>query len=162
MTEIERIAHLLEETFEGQPYYGPSVLGALKSVTADMAIRKPRWSAHSIWSLVAHLTAELHYARAVLDRTAGPWVEGQTTWPAITNTSEAAWEQAVKELKRANRALARAVKQLDDALLDQNPIRVRRPYYVMLHGTIQHNVYHAGQISLLTGQMASHRMRLLK
>ena len=99
MTEIERIAHLLEQTFQGQPYYGPSVLRALKSVTADVAIRKPRRSAHSIWSLVAHLTAELRYARAVLDGTAGPWIEGQTTWPAITNASEAAWQQAVKELK---------------------------------------------------------------
>lgn len=111
---------------------------------------------------MAHLTAELHYAHALLDGTAGPWVEGQTTWPAITNTSEAAWQQAVKELKKANRALARAVKRLDDALLDQNPIRVRGPYYVMLHGTIQHNVYHAGQISLLTGQMAPRKMRPLK
>ena len=153
MSEIERIAHLLEQTFEGKPYYGPSVLGALKNVTAKIAVRKPRWSAHSIWSLVAHLTAELHYARAALENTAGPWIEGETTWPAIPNTSEVAWQQTVQELKKANRALLRAVKQLDDAILDQNPIRVQGPYYVMLHGTIQHNVYHAGQISLLTGQM---------
>ena len=153
MSEIERIAHLLERTFEGKPYYGPSVLGALKDVTAEIAARKPRWSAHSIWNLVMHLTAELHYAHAVIEGTAGPWVEGQTTWPAIPDLSEAAWQQAVKELKQANRALVRAVKQLDDAILDQNPIRVRGPFYIMLHGTIQHNVYHAGQISLLTGQL---------
>jgi uncharacterized damage-inducible protein DinB len=30
---------------------------------------------------------------------------------------------------------------------------MRRTYYVMLHGTIQHNVYHAGQISLLRRQL---------
>lgn len=141
-----------KKTFEGQPYYGPSVLRALKGVTANVAARKPRWSAHSIWSLVAHLTAELHYARALIDGTAGLWIEGQTTWPAIPNTSEAAWQQAIKELKKANRALVRAVKPLDEALLEQSPIRVRGPYYVMLHGSIQHNVYHAGQISLLAGR----------
>jgi hypothetical protein len=44
--------------------------------------------------------------------------------------------------------------QLDDAILDQQPIRVRGPFYLMLHGTIQHTVYRAGQISLLRGQMA--------
>jgi hypothetical protein len=43
------------------------------------------------------------------------------------------------------------VSQLDDAILDKNPIWVQGPFYVMLHGTLQHNVYHAGQISLLTG-----------
>lgn len=154
MSEIARITRLLEQIFEGKPYYGPSVLGALENVTADVAARKPRWSAHSIWDLVAHLTAELDYARAVIEGTAGPWVEGETTWPAITETSDAAWQKAIQDLEKANRALVRAVKQLDDTILDEKPIRVRGPFYSMLHGTIQHNVYHAGQISLLTGQMA--------
>ena len=89
MSEIGRIAHLLEQTFEGKPYYGPSVLSALEHITADVALRQPPWSAHRIWDIVAHLTAELVYARQVLEGTAGP-------------------------------------------------------YYLMLHGTIQHNVYHAG------------------
>lgn len=155
MSEITRIARLLKQTFEGHPYYGPSVLGTLKGVTAEVAIQRPRWSAHSIWDLVAHLTGELRHARAVIDGTAGPWVEGQTTWTTITDTSDAAWQQAIADLKQANRALVRAVQRLDDAILDQKPIRVRGPYYVMLHGTLQHSIFHAGQISLLTGQMAA-------
>ena len=79
MSEIARIARLLEQTFEGKPYYGPSVLSALESVTADVAIQKPCQSVHSIWELVTHLTAELNYARAVIEGIAGPWIEGQTT-----------------------------------------------------------------------------------
>jgi uncharacterized damage-inducible protein DinB len=152
--EITRIARLLGETFEGAPYYGPSIVGTLAHVTADVATRKPLWSAHSIWELVAHLTAELDYARAVIEGTAGPWVEGETTWPAITDTSGAAWQKAVQDLTRANRAFVRAVERLDDAILDQQPIHVRGPFYVMLHGTMQHSIYHSGQISLLTGQMS--------
>lgn len=153
MSEIARIARLLEQTFEGTPYYGPSVLGVLEHVTADLASRKPQGSAHSIWDLVTHLTAELNYARTAIEGTAGPWIEGQTTWPPITDTSEAAWQQAINDLKHANRGLVRVVEQLDDAILDQNPIRTQGPFYVMLHGTLQHNVYHAGQIALLTRQM---------
>ena len=153
MSEIARIARLLEQTFEGKPYYGPSVLGALTGVTAAVAVRKPPWSAHCIWELVGHLTAELIYAREVVEGTAGPWTAGETTWPALTDTSEAAWQKAINDLKKANRALVRAVKKLDDAILDKKPIQVRGPFYVMLHGTMQHNIYHAGQISLLTGQM---------
>ncbi len=153
MTEIARIARLLKQTFEGTPYYGPSVLGALAGVTADVAARKPQWSAHCIWDLVAHLTAELIYARAIIDGTAGPWIAGTTTWPAITDTSDAAWQKAISDLKKANRALVRAVEQFTDDILDQKPIRVGGPFYLMLHGTMQHNIYHAGQISLLAGQM---------
>jgi hypothetical protein len=152
MGEISRIARLLEQTFEREPYYGPSVLGTLTGVSAAVAAGKPQWSAHSIWELVAHLTAELNYARAVIERTAGPWTAGETTWPAITDTSDAAWQAAVHDLKRANRALVRVVRNLSDDVLDKKPIRVRGPYYVMLHGTMQHSIFHAGQISLLTGQ----------
>lgn len=150
MNEIERIARMMKQTFEGSPYYGPSVIGALENVTADIAARKPPWSAHTIWSLVVHLTAELVYAREVIEGTAGPWDE-TTTWHEVTDISEAAWERAIEDLKRANRALVRLVKKLDDDVLDQQPIRVRGPYYLALHGTMQHNVYHAGQISLLRG-----------
>lgn len=152
MSEIDRIVGLLEESFEGKPYYGPSILGTLENVTADVATRKPRWSAHSIWDLVAHLTAELDYALSVIKGTAGPWIEGETTWPALTDTSEVAWQKAVTDLKRANGAFVQAVKQLDDTVLDRKPIRVRGPYYLMLHGTLQHSIYHSGQISLLAGQ----------
>ena len=153
MSEITRIAALMEETFEGSPYYGDSVLGALEGVTAEVASQRPPWSAHSIWDLVAHLTAELDYARAVIEGTAGPWVDGETTWPAISDRSREAWDEAVADLKRANRALVAAVRQLDDTVLEKRPVRVRGPFYIMLHGTMQHSIYHAGQISLLTGQM---------
>jgi hypothetical protein len=152
VSEIARIAALLEETFEGSPYYGDSVLGALEGVTAEVASQRPPWSAHSIWDLVAHLTAELDYARDVIEGTAGPWVDGETTWPAIPDRSRGAWGEAVEELKRANRALVDLVKQLDDTILEEQPVRVRGPFYIMLHGTMQHSIFHAGQISLLTGQ----------
>ena len=153
MREIDRIARLFKQTFEGSPYYGPSVLGALESVPASVAARRPRWSAHCIWELVTHLTAELTYALDVLGGYPEPWVEGETTWPTITDTSEEACERAIKDLKKANRALVRAIKKLDESILDKKPPRVRGPYHLMLHGTMQHNIYHAGQISLLTGQI---------
>jgi len=153
MSEIDRIANLLKQTFEGKPYYGPSLLGALEGVTAEIAIRRPAWSAHSIWSIVTHLTAELIYAREVIEGTAAPY-DGKT-WFEIVEPSELAWQQAVKDLKRANHFLVRAVKQLDDKVLTEKPVRVRGPFYIMLHGTLQHNIYHAGQISLLAGQKAS-------
>jgi hypothetical protein len=153
VSEITRIAGLMEETFEGKPYYGDSVLGALENVTAEVAIKRPPWSVHSIWDLVIHLTAELDYAHKVIEGTAEPWVEGETTWPAIPDRSEEGWSVALEDLKRANRALVGAVKQLDDAILDRQPVRVCGPFYVMLHGTMQHSIFHAGQISLLAGLM---------
>ena len=36
-----------------------------------------------------------------------------------------------------------------DDILERQPPVVSGPFYVTLHGTIQHGVYHAGQIALL-------------
>ena len=149
MSETGRIARLLEQTFEGAAYYGPSVLGVLAGVDAATAARQPASGAHSIWEVVAHLTAELDYARSVIDGSPAAWIEGATTWPAVTDTSAAAWQDALRGLKRANRALVRRIEALDDDILGRQPPVVSGPFYVTLHGTIQHGVYHAGQIALL-------------
>jgi hypothetical protein len=146
MTEIERIARMFRQTFEGKPYYGPSVLGALVGVTAEVAAQKPVRDAHSIWEIVLHLVVELQYALEVVEGTAGPY---GGTWPQVVATTEAAWEEAVAELKSANRALVRAIRKFDDSILEQKPVHVRGPFYTMLHGTMQHNIYHAGQIAIL-------------
>lgn len=154
MRERDRIVSLLEQTFEGSSYYGPSVIKTLENVTVDVASRKPQWSAHTIWELVVHITAELNYARSVIEGTAGPWIEGETTWKAITDNSEELWQAAVQDLIKANRAFVQVARGLDDAILDKQPIRVRGPYYLMLHGVMHHSIYHSGQISLLAGQIA--------
>jgi uncharacterized damage-inducible protein DinB len=53
------------------------------------------------------------------------------------------------ELKRANRTLVRRIEALDDDILGRQPAGVSGPFYGTLPGTIQHGVYHAGQIALL-------------
>ena len=152
MSETERIARLLEQTFEGKAYYGPSVMATLEDVTVDEATQKPCDSAHTILEIVLHLAAELIYASAVIEGTAGHW-DDSSTWLDAGDASEDTWKRAVEGLKRANRSLVHAVMGLDDAILDKKPVRVMGPYYVMLHGTIQHSVFHAGEISLLCGQL---------
>ncbi|MFX0064627.1 MAG: DinB family protein [Candidatus Hermodarchaeota archaeon] len=148
MKQTERIARLVEQTFEGNPYYGYelSVLGSLEGVTASIAVQKPSQITHSIWEIVLHLTTELRYALEVIQGTAGPM---EDTWPEINDKTEQAYEKAIDELKKANRALVSAIENLDDSVLELKPIRVRGPYYTMLHGTMQHSIYHTGQIIIL-------------
>jgi uncharacterized damage-inducible protein DinB len=155
MRESERIARLLELTFDGQAYHGPSVRQALKGIDVSLADRRPEGGVHTIRELVHHITSELRYARALLQGNAEPWVEGQTTWPIPPAASDAAWAHELGDLDDANRLLVRDVEQLDEAVLDEPILQVRRTHYVMLHGMIQHNAYHAGQISILKRQLTS-------
>lgn len=127
MTEINRIARMFKQVFEGSPYHGRSTLPTLENVTAAMAAHQPAWSAHCIWERADHLTAELRYTLAVLHDSTGPREEGQTTRPARVDRSKNAWQHSLANLQEANRGLVHAIEQLDDAILDEKPTHTRGP-----------------------------------
>ncbi len=155
MRETERIANLLEQTFEGKAYYGSSVLKALDGVTAALAVRKAKNFNNTIWEIVVHITLELKFHRQVLEGTAEKWVAGETTWQASgAQVTEAAWRQTLDELKAANRALVEAVRQLDDEILEKQAEKVSGNFYRMLNGVMQHGIFHAGQILVLKRVLA--------
>jgi uncharacterized damage-inducible protein DinB len=158
MTETGRIADLLEQTFEGKAYYGNSVLESLTGITAETASRKPALGKNSIWDLVRHLTAELEYHVRIIEGNAEPWVAGETTWSEARDRSEAAWLSALEDLKKANRSLVAALRKMPDECLETQAFPLKYTLYRSLHGTLQHSVYHAGQIILLRKQ-AHHQVK---
>jgi GNAT superfamily N-acetyltransferase/uncharacterized damage-inducible protein DinB len=150
--EIDRIVSLLHQTYDGTPYYGPSLCAVLQEVDSATAARRPVGARHTIWDIVAHVAAELRYAVALLDGTAGPWVDGQTTWPAVQEVSDEAWGLALDELRGAHQSLLEAISRLGDSDLDLKAGGVGTSFYVLLHGVNQHSAYHAGQMRLLARQ----------
>ena len=59
------------------------------------------------------------------------------------------WDLAQSEFQMESSRLAEVVLGLSDAQL--SAMAAGQPYsvYFLLHGVVQHNVYHAGQIALL-------------
>jgi 8-oxo-dGTP pyrophosphatase MutT (NUDIX family) len=60
------------------------------------------------------------------------------------------WSDALENMARAQRELWEEVGKLPDARLE-DVLSAQKQYtvYILLHGVVQHNLYHAGQISLL-------------
>jgi uncharacterized damage-inducible protein DinB len=151
MTEVQRIGELLRQAFEDRPWTGPSVSGILSGLTASQAAQRPLPGGHTIWELVLHIAA---WDRIVCRRIAGEQlldVPDEMDWPPVTDTSEAAWKKTVEDLERGHQQLRQAIATLSDDRLGDRAPGVRRPYsiYEMLHGIIQHDLYHAGQIAIL-------------
>jgi hypothetical protein len=63
--------------------------------------------------------------------------------------SAAAWEAALAALEASQRRLLAAVGTLGDADLDGPVPGHDYTRYVLVHGVLQHTLYHAGQIALL-------------
>jgi uncharacterized damage-inducible protein DinB len=153
MSEVARIADQLRRAFDGEAWHGDSVFQILEGVTAAQAAPHPIKSAHSIWELVLHIAA---WDGAVLRRLGGAAVElsDAENFPVVTDTSDAAWHAALTGVRRGHEELVAAVAALPDSRLDEMVSGKEKEgayytFYYMLHGVVQHELYHAGQIALL-------------
>ncbi|HEX8494958.1 MAG TPA: DinB family protein [Pyrinomonadaceae bacterium] len=150
MQEVIRIGSQLKRAFEGGAWHGPSLQEILADVSAQQAAARPFIGAHSIWEIVLHIAAWQSFATRALEGEPMPTnLPPEEDWPPVTDTSEAAWQGALTNLGNGNKRLRDALRNLEDE--DLNKIVAGREYsvYFLLHGIIQHSLYHAGQIALL-------------
>jgi len=151
-TERERISDQFRRAFEGEAWHGPSVLSLVEGVTAEQAAAHPVAGAHSIWELVLHIEA---WERACKRRLKGDRAQLSTEedWAIVSDHSEAAWEKAKQKMIETHTDLIEAIGSLDESRLDKpiidDPTIPYSSTYVTLHGGVQHDLYHAGQIAML-------------
>jgi uncharacterized damage-inducible protein DinB len=151
MSEAAQIANQLHRAFNGDAWHGDSLFEILDGVTAAEAAERRIPRAHTIWELALHIAA---WDGAVLRRLRGSAVElsDKENFPPVGDTSDKAWHKALANLRRVHQELIDAVAALPDSgLYELVPGKEGAHYtfYYMLHGVVQHELYHAGQIALL-------------
>ena len=152
MSEVDRIGDQFRRAFDGQAWHGPSLMSILEGVTAAQAAAHPIPGAHSIWELTQHIRA---WESACLRRLGSDpaQLSDLEDWQPVNDTSEAAWQKTKQDLIDTHQQLLQAIASVDDSRLDQ-PIISNASFssssvYVTLHGGVQHDLYHAGQIAIL-------------
>jgi uncharacterized damage-inducible protein DinB len=146
MTESTRIADQLRRSYAGIAWHGPSLREALEGVTPGMAERRVSPDLHTIWEIVEHVAAWAAAARRFVQENYYISLGGEEDWPPPS----ASWSSALDKLQSAQQQLWQEVDRVPDQRLD-DIISAEKKYsiYILLHGIVQHNLYHAGQISLL-------------
>jgi hypothetical protein len=153
--EITRIVDELQREHNGDPWHGSPLVAILEGIDAAHAIQRPIPDAHCIWELVLHMTSwKKETARRLRGAVACMPIEGD--WPEVGAPTDARWREAIAQLEAAHEELINTVKTLPDAKLYEptndkrsGPLGTGVSHYVLLHGIVQHDVYHAGQIALL-------------
>jgi uncharacterized damage-inducible protein DinB len=155
MAEVDRILDQLQRAFDGDAWYGPSLSDALDGVDARQAVRRPIADGHNIAEIVRHVTVwTREIARRLRTGLAQDLEEADWTETTVANDDE--WAAMLDALDAAQGELLAGMKSLTDADLERmiGDVRDRAQgsgisRYVMLHGLVQHHIYHAGQITLL-------------
>src|SRR5215218_10339843 len=96
-TEMDRIRDQFRRAFNGEAWHGPAVLALLDGVTAEQAAAHPIPGAHSIWELTLHIAAWEDACRRRLEGDPAQLGDDED-FPPITDTTEAAWQNAKTEL----------------------------------------------------------------
>ncbi|HEX4004327.1 MAG TPA: DinB family protein [Candidatus Acidoferrales bacterium] len=148
MTEIHRILDQMDRAFSGDAWHGPPLMRLLDGVSAEDASKHIIPGAHSVWELVHHIGA---WNSIVQHRMQGETIDvtSERDWPPVWEVNEPAWKRALENLADSRSRLRRVAGALRDDQLEEKigPSSLSR--YQILHGVVQHDLYHAGQIAIL-------------
>ncbi|QJW90124.1 DinB family protein [Spirosoma taeanense] len=151
--ELLRIIDLLNTTYESEEaWHGPSVVESLRGVTPDMAGRRITPNTHSIAELVFHMTSWRIFCVKKM--------QGDPTFDITTpeknfgalpdKIDDFEWEALEMELSLSQEELINELDKRDDDEFLEDIVPGRDyTYYDMLHGIINHDLYHTGQIMIL-------------
>lgn len=148
MEERENIISLFVKLYNGSPWIDVNILDTLKVISAQQAATKVLPNCNSIWQIVDHMVS---WRENVLQRVQGKVLKtpANNYVETISDTSEKAWSETLERMQRSQDHWLAFLKRFDTV-----DYKIKYPtndmtYYEHIHGIIQHDAYHLGQIVLL-------------
>ena len=146
---IERIKELLNASFHGGAWHGPSVLEVVKDIKPKVASNRQK-GIHTIAELVYHITSWRIFAVKKIQGDAEFEIKTEKlNWGNIKVVDEFELETLLMELSLSHDELMNVLEDKNDAFLDEIVPGTEYTFYTLLHGIIHHDLYHTGQIAIL-------------
>ena len=149
MNECERFGEQLTRALNGDAWHGPSWRETLDGITREAAVHRPIPGAHTIAEIVLHATTWHGVVRRRLEGES-PEVSDAEDWPATAFSDGAAWSAAVARLLETGASLASTVNRFPVEKLHEKRPGIDGTWYELIVGELQHVLYHAGQVGLLS------------
>ncbi|HLO80184.1 MAG TPA: DinB family protein [Chitinophagaceae bacterium] len=153
MKETERIGRLVKALYNGHPWLEVNMMDNLSKLSWQKAGQKAHPKLNSIWEIVNHL---ISWRTNVLRRVQGEVIKtpANNYFAQVTDQSEQAWLRTLDNLQASQEAWIQFLEQAEDDILERTYPVNNMPFYEHMHGIIQHDAYHLGQIVLLAKMQA--------
>lgn len=142
---------LLDEGFSRAAWHGPNLLGSLRGLTVPELLFRPRKEGHNIWELAVHCAYWKYAVRNRLirgQRNTFP-LEGSNFFARKKGLTQEDWKKDLALLKEQHTQLKATIAALDPSTFDSRVAGSRHTVRKTVLGIAAHDIYHAGQISLL-------------
>jgi uncharacterized damage-inducible protein DinB len=149
-SQLEAIIQNLEEGFDGEPWYGISVMDKLDAISWN-TVNERMYGAKSIAVLVQHVINWRSYVIKQLDGDGDYFIEmdSENDWTNIQIKTEEEWSALIAILQETQVILVARLSNETDALLKKPVPGVDYTFEQVLNGIAQHDSYHLGQIAML-------------
>ena len=163
MSECVTISHRLKQsyakvdahgpTLEGGAWHGPSLMEALKGVDIGQAAARPIEGRHTIWEIVNHCTYWMGSVDKALHGEVMESVPETEDWVGMGETAED-WARDLERMDNTYEKLQETIAGFEGDLDARVGAQFGENFFQfsnrkMLHGVADHNIYHAGQVSIL-------------
>ena len=148
MKETQRLIQLFEKGYNGSPWIDVNLVDVLQNITPEQAIKKLYPNANSIWEITNHI---ISWRENVLQRVQG--VEINTplhNYFVPLQKGDMTWKQTLKKLEASQKEWIHFLKNLKENEFETIYKPNGMSYYEHIQGILQHDVYHLGQIVMLS------------
>lgn len=147
MNEPHRIQALFTDLYHGHPWLDVTLEDTLSRITPQQAVQRPIKDGNTIWEIVNHIIA---WRENVLQRVQGEVIQTPSNnyIEKIIDISEEAWQQTLEALETTQKEWLHFLNTFNEADFKNEYPSNNLSYYQHIHGIIQHDAYHLGQIVL--------------
>ncbi|SRR6266851_1465089 len=151
MNKPQRIADSYRAATVKGAWYGPSLAEILAEISPELATTPPVPGAHSVAELLQHLLLWNERTRNTSDSHPMPRWEPKKEWAELPIP----WNELVTRWNQSRDLLEEKIRNFTiEDLAKQVPGR-NYHYETLLHGTVQHAIYHSGQIAMVLSMLRS-------
>lgn len=142
----EEIRQILENTFDGQPWYGKALQKTLRDLPPGKSTLRIN-SSYNMAELVHHMLAWRHYVIKLLETRKHHEVTETENFPVIEVITADEWNELLNRFDESQDKL----KKLFSAPVELDAPVPEKPYHYreVLLGLVHHDIYHAGQLNFL-------------
>jgi len=148
--EIDYIITTLQSILNGEPWYGRSVMKILQEINPELVYKKPNAHSHSLLDLLYHMNTWADFALKRLEKEEEKDLAAfeKLDWREI-DPKEHTWEKGLAQFKVTHDLIIELLETKDDEFLSSEVPYREYNFRFLLHGIIQHDIYHIGQIAYL-------------
>ena len=154
--EIMFLIAQLKDAYEGDPWFGRNTKELLSEVSEHDAFKKLAGE-HSILELVWHMITwrEFTISRLQPSPEKNLLYFEQNDWRKLDHNDKNLWSQGLNRLQETQNELISLLEMQEEGLLEKIVDERKYNFRKLLHGLIQHDIYHLGQIAYIKKMLLS-------